>query len=87
MTSIQKIQRRVQALACTYIPKKLRPRFETGVTALGTTALSSLNANGRELSENRWTGESRLRRTVTDTTPEGYFERVSTEVWPASPIP
>src|SRR5664279_5090555 len=67
MTTIQKLSKHVQALACTYIPKKLRPRFLTGVAALGTTALSSLNANGRGLSDNRWTGESRVRRTVTDT--------------------
>jgi len=67
MNTIQNVSRRVQALACTHIPKKLRPRFVTGVAALATTALSSLNANGRGLSENRWTGESRVRRTVTDT--------------------
>lgn len=66
MNTIRDVSRHVQALACTYIPKKLHPRFTTGVTALGTTALSSLNANGRGLSENRWTGESRVRRTVTD---------------------
>ncbi|HEX9153360.1 MAG TPA: hypothetical protein VF809_00905, partial [Candidatus Saccharimonadales bacterium] len=67
MNTIQKVTKKVQVLACTYIPKKLRPRFMTGVAALGTTILSSLNANGRGLSENRWTGESRARRTVTDT--------------------
>jgi DDE family transposase len=67
MTTIQNVSRRVQALANNYIPKKLHPRFVTGVAALGTTALSSLNANGRGLSENRWTGESRIRRVVTDT--------------------
>lgn len=67
MTTIQKVSKHVQALACNYIPKKLRPRFVNGVAALSTSALSSLNANGRSLSENRWTGESRVRRTVTDT--------------------
>ena len=67
MTSIQKLATRVQALACTYIPKKLHPRFLTGVEALATTSLSSLNGNGRSLSDNRWTGESKIRRTVTDT--------------------
>lgn len=66
MTTIQKVSKHVQAIACTYIPKKLRPRFMTGVAALSTTALASLNANGRGLAENRWTGESRIRRTVTD---------------------
>ncbi len=66
MTSIQKVQRCVQALACTHIPKKLHPRFFTGIEALATKSLASLNANGRGLSENRWTGESKVRRTVTD---------------------
>ena len=67
MTSIQKVQMCVQALACTHIPKKLHPRFFTGVEALATRPLASLNANGRSLGENRWTGESKVRRTVTDT--------------------
>ncbi len=66
MNTIQKLHKDVQALACTYIPKKLHPRFLTGVAALSTTALSSLNANGRSLSDNRWTGESRIRRTVSE---------------------
>jgi hypothetical protein len=56
----------VQRLANNYIPKKLHPRFATGVEALSTKGLSSLNANGRSLSGNRWTGEARIRRTVTD---------------------
>lgn len=66
MTTIQNMSRRVQALACTYIPNKLHPRFFTGVEALSTRGLSSLNANGRSLCENRWTGEVRIRRTVTE---------------------
>lgn len=67
MSTIQNVSRRVQSLAATYIPKKLRPRFFVGAEALATKGLSSLNANGRSLSANRWTGESRIRRTVTDT--------------------
>jgi hypothetical protein len=66
MTTIQKVRRHVQALACTYIPKKLHPRFLTGVEALAGKGLASLNANGRSLHRNRWTGEMRVRRTVTD---------------------
>ena len=66
MTTIQNMSRRVQALAITYIPKKLHPRFFTGVEALSTRGLSSLNANGRSLCENRWTGEVRIRRLVTE---------------------
>lgn len=66
MTTIQKVSRRVQHIADDYVPKKLRPRFFTGVEALATKGLASLNANGRSLSSNRWTGETRIRRVVTD---------------------
>jgi len=66
MTTIQKTSRKIQQLATGYIPKKLHLRFLTGVEALSTKGLSSLNANGRSLAANRWTGETRIRRTVTD---------------------
>lgn len=66
MSTLQNMSRHVQALACTYIPKKLHPRFLTGVEALATRGLVSLNANGRSTSPNRWTGETRIRRTVTE---------------------
>ena len=61
MYTVQNMQRRVQRLADSHIPKKLHNRFLTGVEAL-----SSLNANGRSISANRWTGETRIRRTVTE---------------------
>jgi hypothetical protein len=66
MPTIQNVNHRVQLLARNYIPKKLHERFFTGVEALATKALQSLNANGRALTTNRWTGESKVRRTVTD---------------------
>jgi hypothetical protein len=66
MSTLQNIQTRVQRLSGEYIPKKLRHRFLTGVEALSTKRLASLNANGRSLTANRWTGESKLRRTVSD---------------------
>lgn len=66
MKTIQKVTQKIQHLADQYIPKKLQPRFLTGVEALSTRALDSLNANGRSLNSNRWTGESRIRRTVID---------------------
>lgn len=66
MFRLQNIQTRVQRLSEEYIPKKLRSRFLTGVEALSTKRLSSLNSNGRSLAANRWTGESKVRRTVTD---------------------
>ena len=67
MTTIQKMRRRVQCLAHSYIPKKLHKRFFTGIEALSTKALSSLNANGRSIADNRFTGETRIRRAVTET--------------------
>ena len=66
MNTIQNVATKVQHISKAYIPPKLRHRFATGVEALSTKALDSLNANGRSLSANRWTGESRIRRTVTD---------------------
>jgi hypothetical protein len=66
MTTIQKVRQHVQRLAHEYIPLKLHPRFATGVEALSTKGLSSLNANGRSLADNRWTGEARIRRAVTE---------------------
>jgi len=66
MKTIQKVTQKVQQLTELYIPQKLQPRFLSGVEALSVRALDSLNANGRSLSSNRWTGESRIRRTVTD---------------------
>lgn len=76
MTTIQKMRTHVQALACTHIPKKLHPRFFTGVEALATKALSSLNANGRSVHHNRWTGETRIRRTVTEDRFPGLLLRI-----------
>lgn len=67
MTTIQKVRRCVQAIASNYIPPKLQPRFFTGIEALATKGLSSLNANGRSVHDNRWTGETRIRRAVTET--------------------
>jgi hypothetical protein len=66
MSTIQNMAARVQAVAYAYIPKKLHPRFFTGVEALATKGLASLNANGRSVHDNRWTGETRIRRTVSD---------------------
>lgn len=66
MSRLQNIQARVQYLSEEYIPKKLKHRFMDGVEAISTRRLSSLNANGRSLTSNRWTGESKVRRMVTD---------------------
>jgi len=66
MNNITKVSQKVQILNEEYIPQKLRPRFLTGVEAISLREFDSLNANGRSLVSNRWTGESRVRRTVKD---------------------
>ncbi len=66
MSTVQKIQRAVQRVREAYIPKAKAKRFFTGVSQLSLTEFSSLNAAGRRLGLNRWTGENRVRRAVTD---------------------
>lgn len=66
MTTVQKIQRAVQKLQQEYIPKAKARRFRLGVQVFGLQEFSSLNAIGRKLSSNRWSGESRIRRLVKD---------------------
>jgi len=66
MLTLQKIQRRVQSLQLGYISKAKRRRFSLGVRALALTEFSSLNGAGRKLGINRFTGENRMRRLVTD---------------------
>jgi hypothetical protein len=66
MSTVQKITAAVQQLRNAYISKVKTHRFTTGVRALALHESTSLNAAGRRLGPNRWTGESRIRRTVTD---------------------
>lgn len=66
MLTLQKIHKRVQSLRSTYISKAKRRRFNLGVRALALTEFSSLNGAGRKLGLNRFTGENRIRRLLTD---------------------
>jgi len=68
MLTVQKIRGTVQRIGQTYIPKAKARRFKCGVAALSLAAFDSLNAAGRSLGLNRFTGENRIRRLVTDTT-------------------
>lgn len=68
MTTLQKIQRAVKHVREAYIPKAKARRFITGVSQLSLQEFSSLNAAGRSIGLNRWTGENRIRRAITDTT-------------------
>lgn len=67
MSTVQKLQAAVKRLQRAYISKAKGHRFAAGINQLSFQEFSSLNAAGRKLGGNRWTGESRLRRTVTDT--------------------
>jgi len=67
MFTLHKLSRTVQSLREDYIPKGKARRFWLGVSQLSLTEFSSLNAAGRKLGLNRWTGENRMRRLVTDT--------------------
>jgi Transposase DDE domain len=66
MSTVQKLQAAVQQLAKDYISKAKTRRFLHGVAVLSLEEFSSLNAAGRRLSDNRFSGENRMRRAVTD---------------------
>ena len=66
MTTVQNIQRAVQRVREAYVPAAKARRFLTGVTQLSLHEFSSLNAAGRHIGVNRFTGENRIRRAVTD---------------------
>jgi hypothetical protein len=66
MTTVQKIASAVKKLRQTYIPKAKARRFLLGIEQFSLSEFNSLNAAGRKLGLNRWTGENRIRRLVTD---------------------
>lgn len=66
MTTVQKIASGVKKLQQTYIPNAKARRFLLGVELFSTREFSSLNAAGRSLGLNRFTGENRVRRLVAD---------------------
>jgi len=66
MSTVQNIRRAVKQLQQTYITKGKARRFACGVAALSLEAFESLNVAGRSLGLNRFTGENRIRRSVTD---------------------
>ncbi len=66
MLTLQKLSTAVQQLEQQYIPKAKVRRFHLGVQQLSLREFCSLNAAGRSLGLNRWTGENRMRRLVTD---------------------
>ncbi len=67
MSTVAKLTAAVQRLQQTYVTQGKARRFACGVAALSLEAFHSLNAAGRNLAYNRFTGENRMRRTITDT--------------------
>ncbi|CAN5656357.1 hypothetical protein BH23PAT2_BH23PAT2_05700 [soil metagenome] len=66
MLTLQKLTQTVQKLQQKHIAKAKARRFKLGVRQFSLHEFTSLNASGRSLGLNRWTGENRIRRTVTD---------------------
>lgn len=76
MTTIQKINTVVKQLQQKHIPKAKSRRFVTGVNQLAFSEFTSLNAAGRKIGINRWTGESRIRRTITDSSLSDHLQQL-----------
>jgi hypothetical protein len=76
MTTVQKMQRAVKHACEAYIPKAKVRRFYLGVEQLSLSEFTSLNAAGRRLGINRFTGENRIRRLVTDEALSAHVQRL-----------
>lgn len=76
MSTLQKLTGAVKHLQQKHIPKAKARRFALGVRTLALQEFSSLNAAGRRLGINRWTGENRIRRLVTDTALAGQLQQL-----------
>ncbi len=76
MSTIQKLTRAVQRVREAYIPKAKARRFFLGAEQLSLSEFNSLNAAGRRLGLNRWTGENRIRRLVTDRELADHLQRM-----------
>lgn len=66
MFTLQKLTGAVKHLQTQYIPKAKARRFFLGVEQFSLREFNSLNAAGRGLGLNRFTGENRIRRLVGD---------------------
>jgi Transposase DDE domain len=76
MSTLQKMAAAVKQLRKGYIPKAKARRFYLGVEQLSLQEFSSLNAAGRKLGLNRFTGENRIRRLVTDEELSVHLQRL-----------
>jgi hypothetical protein len=66
----------VKRLRTTYIPNTKARRFFLGVEQFSLSEFNSLNAAGRRLGLNRWTGENRIRRLITDEALSVHLQRL-----------
>ncbi len=66
MSTVQNLQAAVKRLGEAHVARAKLRRFLTGVTSLSLQEFGSLNAAGRRIGLNRFTGENRIRRAVTD---------------------
>jgi hypothetical protein len=66
MTTLQKLSGAVQRLQQKHITNGKARRFFLGIEQFSLREFNSLNAAGRSLGLNRFTGENRIRRLVTD---------------------
>ena len=76
MTTLQKMAAAVKRLRTAYVPGAKARRFYLGVEQFSLSEFSSLNAAGRRLGLNRWTGENRIRRLVTDEILTAHLQRL-----------
>jgi hypothetical protein len=76
MSTVHALTRAVHHLQTKHIAKGKARRFRCGVAALSLCEFVSLNAAGRKFSGNRWTGESKIRRLVTDTHLNDQLQRL-----------
>jgi len=67
MLTLHKLSGAVHRLQTKHISKAKVRRFKLGIAQFSLSEFTSLNAAGRKLGLNRFTGENRIRRTVTDT--------------------
>jgi hypothetical protein len=73
METIQTINKTVNKMAASCVPKGKLRRFFLMVEHFSLRTFTSLNAAGRMASDNRYTGENRVRRAISDNTLAGLL--------------
>jgi hypothetical protein len=76
MSTVRKIQAALQRLGEAHITKAKLCRFATGVSQFSLQEFGSLNAAGRRIGLNRFTGENRIRRAITDDKLAGQLQQL-----------